>query len=117
MIGLEGDTTGSCFDTLYDQSFLGRDNCRRGCLAALTPISRKYTLGRSSHHTGFVGGLRARTWHRVDAYFKLFANVGLSIHVLPCVSHPMCVYASVSLGVLDYSQLHSDDLLSFVESR
>lgn len=105
--------------SLYDQSFPGPWRLRTKLCNRSDPDEQEWhpwaLLPRHKFHSQ-TEGLR-RTWRRVDAYFKVFANVGLSIQMLPCVSHPVCVFVSVSLGVLDNYQLHSSDLLGFVESR
>lgn len=96
-----------------DQNEPDHHNCRlRSCgftsgltgnATALTLISRNYNLGRSSRCRSCTDRLRAHTWRYVYVYFKVFANVGSLIQVLPCVSHCVCMfffYACLSLGVL-----------------
>lgn len=84
-----------------DQNELDHHDCRlrlcsftsglAGNATALTLISRNYSLGRSSHCRSCTDRLRAHTWRYVYVYFKVFANVGSLIQVLPCVSHCVCV--------------------------
>lgn len=103
----------TCGDVLHDQNEPDHHNCRlRSCgfksgsasnAIVLTLISRNYTLGRSSHCRSCTDRLRAHTWRYVYVYFKVFANVGSLIQVLPRVSHCVCVAffcACLSLGVL-----------------